>query len=311
MRHIYVKRDLYICQKRPSSDFIRPKVTYLYICQKRPVHMTKDVTMCVRERESCVVASQHTPLYTPTERESICQKRPVHMTKDVTKEAYRTCVSWDAPHMSKENYLYAQRDLQICQKRPAYMPKESCTHMATDACISVTRSLYLGVSYMNESWHICLKRPISNDYEVSMILYVTRSLYLGVSCMNESWRICQKRPISLPQEAHIFGNRPMDMSEEAYVYEKGHVKDTFRCNTATHCDTLQHTATHCNTLQHTAWKETCKRYLSHVSVWSGMRHMSKETPCVYQKRHHVHIKRDTNTPIHFETCAYMKRDTAI
>jgi len=25
-----------------------------------------------------------------------------------------------------------------------------------------------------------------------------------------------------------------------------------RCNTATHCNTLQHTATHCNTLQHTA-----------------------------------------------------------
>ena len=226
--------------------------------------------VCERERELCSCISTYTPVHTNRKREYMSKEACTHDKRRNKRGLPHVCVVRCATYvkrelltrakrpadMSKETCIYAQRVmctyvnrcLYLCHKKPIsrrVMYEWVMAHMSTDAYIYVTRSLYLGVSYMNESWHICLKRPISNDYEVSMILYVTRSLYLGVSCMNESWRICQKRPISLPQEAHIFGNRPMDMSEEAYVYEKRHVKDTCRCNTATHCDTLQHTATHC------------------------------------------------------------------
>ena len=46
------------------------------------------------------------------------------------------------------------------------------------------------------------KSPVYIHLEEAYI-YVTRSLYLGVSCMNESWHICQQKPISMSQEACI------------------------------------------------------------------------------------------------------------
>jgi len=42
----------------------------------------------------------------------------------------------------------------------------------------------------------------------------------------------------------------------------------YMCNTATHCNALQHTATHCNTLQHTA-THCSKEVRQHVCIHQG------------------------------------------
>jgi len=90
----WVKRDLYICQKRP-----------VYLSKETCIHVKMSLSLS-RESWFCAgsCASEN---YSERERESHSQRES------------GSCDSLE----SKETYIHVKRDLYTCQKRPVYMSK--------------------------------------------------------------------------------------------------------------------------------------------------------------------------------------------
>jgi len=123
--HKHDKKDLPICQKRPTQGCVmfgwicltfwhQPAYTLKNICQNRPAFGSRDLDRYASHLKRDLHTYQKRPTWDPR----IFQKRPTYTSKEI----YR----WFARFWMGA-YHKLKRDLRTCQKRPTNTSKE--THL--------------------------------------------------------------------------------------------------------------------------------------------------------------------------------------
>jgi len=155
----HVKRDLHICQKRPTH-MKTTNISYLWqqICHTCGVTYLF-VFMPYLPHTASVL--RHCPKYTEYIKRGwyVYVKRDlyVNVKSDIRlphTTSHPSDVAWGAPHMSNETYISLKRNLHLCQKRPTHTK----TLLKRDLCIHVKKDLSRYVKCPSKEFYIYLKK---------------------------------------------------------------------------------------------------------------------------------------------------------